>query len=369
MRKQTAHVKQLENMYAKEDDRIKGVGYWEKLPMFWFTLFMSYKCTRRCQYCYAFNQVGEDNVAEMDDNTFSKLLEWIPEVWRLNNIKVNTIGFLGGEPLLRTDRIKKVMDTVYEHTDGMQGYLYTNGDLVDTVNWDDIEDIQWISTNIADTSLEEVARRMKVIAEKSNAIGQTVVATVDDFNLDRLLEITSYCMDNGYRLRYQKDVFRGLDEDYNARLLKKYIEVCDLLEDYISRGYYVHTTFLLDTLNSLWDFEGAPYPCGKRNAVIFPDGSVGPCIRDHSFKTGTIFDDDPIGLLQCPTFHYDLNREDVPDECRTCSIRTVCQAGCPHDKILMTGQSGGKSISCEIHKAIIPRLKKLDELNKKFKAK
>lgn len=128
----------------------------------------------------------------MDKNTFARLLEWIPEVWNVNNVKVNTIGFLGGEPLLRTDRIKKVMDAVYKKTDGMQGYLYTNGDLVDFVNWDDLEGIQWMTTSITDISIEELARRMKIISEQSNVIGQTIAATLDDFNLNRILDIPRF---------------------------------------------------------------------------------------------------------------------------------------------------------------------------------
>lgn len=176
-----------------------------KLPLFWFILFLSYKCTRRCDYCYAFNQVGDDNKSEMDENTFSRLLEWIPEVWKVNNVKVNTILFLGGEPLLRTDRIKKIMDAVDKNTNGiMQGNIYTNGDLVDSVNWDDLEGIRWITTNVTDISIQELSRRMKIIGERSNVIGQTIVATMDDYNLDRIIDITRFGLENGYRLRYQK---------------------------------------------------------------------------------------------------------------------------------------------------------------------
>ncbi|KAF1083804.1 pyrroloquinoline quinone biosynthesis protein PqqE [Sporotomaculum syntrophicum] len=367
MRKQTEHVKQLKKMYIKEDDRIKGEGYWEKFPLFWFTLFLSFRCTRRCTYCYTFEQVSDGSTLEMNDNTFARLLEWIPEVWKVNNVKVNVIGFLGGEPLLNTKRIKKVMDSIYKNTDGMQGYIYTNGDLVDSVNWDDLEDIQWITTSISNTSIEETARRMKIIGERSNVIGQTVEATMDDFNLERLLDITRFGLENGYRLRYQKDCYRGLDAEYHARLLKRYHELLDLLESYIIKGYDVHTTFLLDTLIPLWAHEASPYPCGKRNAVIFPDGSVGACIRNHSTKFGTIFDKDPLSIIQCEKFHYDISMPDIPDECRACEFRTTCQGGCPHDKLLMTGSRAGKSINCDIHKEIIPRLRYLDELQNRRK--
>lgn len=363
MRKNTEHAKKLKELYSLEDGRLQGEGGWAKFAFFWFILFLSYKCTRRCKYCYSFNQIYNDKTKmEIDENTFSRLLEWIPEVWKVNNVKVNTIGFLGGEPLLRTDRIKKVMDAVFENTDGMQGYLYTNGDLVDSVNWDDLEDIQWISTNITDIDIKELARRMKIIGERSNVKGQTIVATLDDFNLERILDVSRFGIENGYRLRYQKDIYRGLDVEYKKKLLKKYHELCDLLEDYITKGYDVHTTFLLDTLIPLWDLDTSPYPCGKRVAVVYPDGSVGPCIRAHSSKTGTIFDTNPLSILQCDTFHFDIERPDLPDECKVCEFKSVCQGGCPHDKLLMTGTSSGKSVACELHKEIIPRLRFLEKL-------
>lgn len=361
-RRQTEHVKQLQRLYSLEDGRLQGEAGWEKYPLFWFHLFLSFKCTRRCEYCYSFNQVGYDNEMEMDESAFSRLLDWIPEVWRVNNVKVNAIGFLGGEPLMRTDRIKKVMDAVYKNTDGMQGFLYTNGDLIDSVNWDDLEDIQWISTNVTDTSIEEISRRMKVIAARSNVINQTIVATLDDYNLERVLDITRFGMENGYRLRYYSSMYKGLDDEYKQVLLKKYHELCDLLEGYIAKGYDVHTTFLLDMLIPLWNLEYSPYPCGKRLVKIFPDGSIGPCIRNHSLKTGTIFDPEPLGKIQCNTFHYDLERSSLPDECQECEVKSVCQGGCPNDMLALTGSASGKSVLCDIHREIIPRLRYLDKI-------
>lgn len=362
MRKITKHDEQLKRIYSIEDRRLSGKGYWKKYPLFWFVLFLSYKCTRRCKYCYVFEQAGDNNKIEMNENTFSRLLEWIPEVWKVNNVKVNSLIFLGGEPLLRTDRIKKVTDSVYKNTEGMQISLYTNGDLVDSVNWNDLEGIQWITVNITDISIEELSRRMKVISKRSNIKGQTIVATLDDYNLERIIDITRFGIENGYYLRYQQDIFAGLDAEYKKRLLKKYHDLCDLLESYIIKRYNVHTTFLLDTLIPSWDLEYSPYPCGKRNAVVYPDGTIGPCLRNHSFKTGTIFDADPMSKLQCDIYHHSLTRPDVLDECMNCESKATCQGGCPYDKLLATGTTSGRSISCDIHKEIIPRLRYLDKL-------
>jgi radical SAM protein with 4Fe4S-binding SPASM domain len=362
MRKPTEHSKQLKKMYAVEDGRFQGKQGWEKLPMFWFLLFMSYKCTRRCSYCYAFNQVGDDNSMEMDERTFSRLLEWIPEVWKVNNVKVNIVNFLGGEPLLRTDRIKQVMDAVYRHTDGMQGLVNTNADLVDSVNWDDLEDIQWFTINITDVGVEELSRRMKVIAERSNVINQTIAATLDDYNIDRIIEVSKFGIENGFRLRYNRDLFRGLDKEYKDRLLKKYHELCDLFENYIAKGYDVHTTFLFDIIIPTWNQDFSPYPCGKGIATVFPDGSIGPCIRDHTFKTGSIFDKDPLSKIDCHVFHYNVHNPELPEGCRECESSAACQGGCPHDKLLLTGSTSRRSMVCEIHREIIPRLKYLEKL-------
>ncbi|MDL2269174.1 SPASM domain-containing protein [Desulfosarcina sp. OttesenSCG-928-A07] len=361
MKRHTPHD-QLQRLYTTADGRTQAHGGWKKFPLFWFILFLSYKCTRRCPYCYAFNQVGDDNTLEMNEDTFARLLDWIPEVWELNQIKVNLINFLGGEPLLRTDRIRQVMDAVNRRTGGMQGLVNTNGDLVDSVNWDDLAAIQWMTMNITDLSLEELGRRMAIIRERSNVVGQTIAMTLDEENLDRILEVSTFGIENGYRLRYNKNMFEGKNADYKARLLKKYHELCDLLEGYATRGFDVHTTFMLDFLIPLWDREDSPYPCGKRIAVVFPDGSVGPCIRDHEFKNGTIFDPHPLDVVTCETFQYDVNKPDVPDECRECDVRTACQGGCPRDRLLLSGNRAGKSVFCDIHRQIIPRLRHLEAL-------
>lgn len=348
--------------------RFQGPAGWEKLPFFWFILFLSYRCTRRCSYCYAFNQVGDDNRVEMDEGTFSRLLDWIPEVWRANQVEVNTVCFLGGEPLLRTDRIRAVMASVRANTDGMQGHLFTNGDLVDEVRWSDLEDIQGISTNVTDLELEELARRMTIIGERSNVAVQTIVATLDDANLERSIELSRFGIEHGYRLRFYRNLYRGLDAEYTQRLLRKYHELCDLYERYVSRGYDVHTTFLFDTLIPTWGDESSPYLCGKSLATVFPDGTIGTCLRNHTRKTGTLFDADPLERLRCSTFRYETKALDVAEECATCDARTACQGGCPHDKLLLTGSRAGKSVLCEVHKEIIPRLRQLSAMRRERSA-
>jgi len=209
---------------------------------------------------------------------------------------------------------------------------------------------------------------MKIISARSNVKGQTITATLDEFNLPRALDIARFGIENGYRLRFYRNLYRGIDNEYKKRLLKKYHEVCDLLENYVIKGYDVRTTFLFDTLIPSWDHDYSPYLCGKSIATVYPDGSIGPCLRNQSFKTGSIFDADPLSKLHCETFQYDISNPDIPDECKVCESRAGCQGGCPFDKLLLTGTRAGKSVVCEIHKEIIPRLRHLSQLKNGVKS-
>ena len=141
-----------------------------------------------------------------------------------------------------------------------------------------------------------------------------------------------------------------------------------MLEDYTGKGYDVNTTFLFDTLIPSWTYDSSPYLCGKSIAAVFPDGTIGPCLRNHSFKSGTIFDEDPLGKINCSTYQFDLEMPDIAEECRSCKSKTACQGGCPFDKLLLTGARSGKSVVCDLHKEIIPRLRHLDDIKRNQKS-
>jgi radical SAM protein with 4Fe4S-binding SPASM domain len=350
----------LTKMYATEG-RLEGVNEWKHFPFYWFPLFMSYKCTRRCPSCYSFNQT--DNIIEMSDSMFNRLKEWFVEAYRGNNVKINTIIFLGGEPTLRTDRVKMLLDYLYEHDAPVSAVLYTNGDLIDNINWDDLTDITWMSMNVTDVPLNEVERRMDIIRKNGNIINQTVVAVLDDFNLTRIEDISIMGLENGYRLRFYRNIYAVSDPDYIKRILATYHKLCDLLEKYIAKGGYdVHTTFLLDTLIPQWNLEGNPFHCGRRMAAIFPNGNIGPCLRNHKYITGNITEPYSNSTVIDDLFRMSFRRNDVPDDCKMCEVRKVCQAGCPNDKMIHIGTTGGRSMMCEVHKEIIPRLIILDKL-------
>jgi uncharacterized protein len=93
--KKTALSENFPPLMTKSGD-LPWPSTWEKFPLFWFHLFLSYKCTRRCEYCYAFNQAGDDNVMEMDDRTYQDYWSGYRKYGKSITLKLITLFFLGG---------------------------------------------------------------------------------------------------------------------------------------------------------------------------------------------------------------------------------------------------------------------------------
>lgn len=388
----------LENVKKHElekDERKIGEYPFKSFPLSWITLYLSYKCTRRCPSCYTLNQKDNDKL-EMTDEMFEVLLNFLVKTYNDSDVYHFLITFLGGEPLLRTDRIKRIMDKVNSETPGMAGSIFTNGDLIDKINWDEVYDVNLWNLNVTDISVKEADRRLNVISRKldekdtlkfpmdisstnkscvqRHGIQLTVVATFDDYNIqgNRIEEMCRMALDNNHRLRLYRNLFKVNDEEYKKLLVKKYHSILDIIENHQAKGNKIFTTFLIDAMVPHdWGYVNeffTPYTCGKRIISIRADGSVGPCLRNHNYSVGSIYSEKNVTeMVTCPEFRYTYKRDGIPEECQVCDVRDVCQSGCPNDKFINNGTFHMKSPWCKVHKEIIPRLMDLQRNNKKFK--
>lgn len=350
----------------KPSKRHLGVGEFKYMPIFFWNFYLSSKCTRRCPQCYTHS--SQFSNLEMSDEKFERLLDFIVDVYNKSNIAIHQLTFMGGEPLLRTDRIKRINDVVSEKTPGMVSVAITNGDLVDSVNWDDLAKVAVWGMNISDISLDEINRRINVIRENNLSGSHTLFATLDNENLHedgRMEDVTAYGLENNCRFRYTINVFKGNDEEYKSKVLKKLHSIIDVCEKYHAKGYEIPTSFILDrTVPHNWeDIETpyeyfTPYACGRRVISIKVDGNISPCIRNHDLSIANIYDDaeDVLKKLKNPDWEYSFNNKNIDKECMTCDVRYVCQGGCPLTRFNTYGKITGKFPLCQIHKEIIPRL-------------
>lgn len=139
------------------------------------------------------------------------------------------------------------------------------------------------------------------------------------------------------------------------------------MEKYSSRGYHVSYDYVQDyILPQNWDKYPdiySRYFCGRGVLSVRPDGSVGPCLRNHEVTAGTIYSEHPNQLMRNDNFRWAYKRPDAPQECKICDIKDICQSGCPNDKLATFGRFDTKSPFCEVYKSVIPRLM---ELRKKY---
>jgi radical SAM protein with 4Fe4S-binding SPASM domain len=346
-------------------DRKMGSKGWEYFPLFWICLYLSYKCTRKCSYCYSHMLKGDS--AEMTDDNFNRVVELIPQVYHETYVRSMLVVFLGGEPLLRTDRIKRILDSIRTKTPGMGTSIFTNGDLVDAVDWNDLAGITIWNMNVTDTPLAELERRMSVVAQNARPQNQSVVITLDDFNMheNRAEELVSFAIENDYRPRIYRSLYRSQDKEYRKNLLAKYHSILDVCEKKQSQGYNLHIQFMIDQLMPFkWENVSenfTPYICGRRLLAIRADGTIGSCIRAHAQTVGNIYSDNITDLIRDSRFRVTHKRPDAPEECKLCEVRDICNGGCPNDRLVAYGNFKGKNPWCSIIKEIIPRLMALQE--------
>jgi len=349
-------LKMLKLMKDNPDNKREGLGEWKNFPQFWIVPFLTWRCTRRCSYCYTAEQGKQSG--DMSPELFSRFKDWCVEVYNEQEWKVLTVVWLGGEPLLITDKISETMKHINSHTPGVVGNLFTNADLIDSVNWDHLAEIHWINVNISDTPLEEIERRFNVMRKYGSFYNHTLVSTLDYFNLDRIENITRFFLENDLRPRIYRQLFLGNDLKYKKLLLKKLHVMCDIMESYEAKGYKMRVGFILDAVIPHWSIDNSPYLCGKSVITVHPDGKIGPCIRNMDSPFGDLYTQNPVKSLRekCSHFKWNLKRE-LPDKCNECESLQSCQGGCPNDKII--NNTCETDPFCEVHKEIFPRLKAL----------
>lgn len=329
------------------------------------TPFLTWNCNRmgskKCKNCWADWQ-GQ-TTGDMSEEIFQKFCDWTIDYINNNDFKTNAVLFLGGEPLLATDKIRRYMQNIKDKiTDEVvTGNIFSNCDLIYDIDPKDLENIQILHFNIANTPIEEARKRIRYIKENLNLYHFRITATLFDSNLDRLEDIARLGIEEGLDLRLYKEMFEANNEAYKDKLIEKWHSTLDVLEnEFINKGYHVEIPFLYDGFISNWIHETSPYSCGRGIVTIYPDGSIGNCIRNINKKAGTLDDPNPQELIKEDYMKWSWqNHTNLNEKCKSCDIRFACQGGCPQNRYYTYGTFYGEDPWCRVHKAIMPRVKSL----------
>lgn len=327
----------------------------------YYHLILTDACNLCCSYCRAKDFEESDPCARevaVDGDVPPDLSFDLSHLYRfLSEDRSPVLTFYGGEPLLRRDLIREIMDHA---PDACRFMIQTNGLLLDRL---DPEVVNRFSTILVSVDGPEAltdahrgagvyARVMKnVRAVRAGGYAGALIArmtVVEDtdieeavLHLDGLPDVTS--------VHWQLDAnFWG---DYAGRTFAAWVEesynpgICRLVERWVAAmrdegrvpGWYPFLGCMEDLL--LGQESRLRCGCGYANYTIMTDGTVIPCPCMVGMK------DWYLGHISGVTPH-DLPVVHVGAPCTSCDLLGFCGGRCLYSNILLPWPKEGRRLVC-----------------------
>lgn len=314
---------------------------------------LTYRCNNKCTFCYASAPERGPIVGEMTTDEVKRIIDKI-----VDQAKVPTISFTGGEPTLRRDLFDLI---AYARSRKMRANLITNG--IRSAEPEFVAKLKDAGLNSAQVSLEAAdANVHNQIVGNPRAFEKTVQAvknlkaagihthtntTINRYNRDHLHALIDFLADLGQEYLSMNMVIRTGDavtsQKLKAKSKKPAIEnmeigyqdigelVLSLKKHTESRGmrfvWYSPVPYCL--------FNPAQYGLGSQSCAaadgllsINPSGDVLPC---SSFEQGigNLLHEDFQTIWNTRTAKYWRKKEFMPPDCRGCELANLCCGACP----------------------------------------
>lgn len=291
-----------------------------------YTVSLTSNCNARCIYCY------EEGIERFDMS--SETADRFAEVLCASENPVD-ITWFGGEPLIKTDLIERITNTLKNNKKQFQAGIISNGSLLtnDIINKFSDWNISWIQISI-DGMKDEYLRRkcyysdridiFDIVVENigklfNNGIYVDVRLNIDAENAEDCVKVAEYLkekyMDSSYL-----DVYPAFlsSTDYNSE------NNCDRLR-YFEKIYdlYPPARSILTSIPKV----SACFFQQTDAFVIDTDGSILCCDRDigkQKTKITTVYDISTFEDLKKPEYLIPETRT----ACKTCAYYPKCGGGC-----------------------------------------
>ncbi len=305
---------------------------------------LTYRCTHRCNFCYASAGPRGSRAAEMSSGEVKRVIDRI-----YDEAHVPTISFTGGEPTLRRDLPELI---AHAKARGMRVNLITNGircarpAYAASLKAAGLDSAQ-VSLEAADAETHDAITKVPGSFERSVRGVRNLRAadvhthtntTICPENQDRVIELVDFAADvlGSDYLSMNMVIRTGAATVGDARpRMIEYSEIGDIVLPIVERARE-------RGLRLVW-YSPVPYcvfnpvlagvgsnSCAAADGLLSvdPSGEVLPC---SSFEEG-------IGSLLHQTFdevwntraaRYWRNKEFLPPTCADCDLRNICCGACP----------------------------------------
>jgi uncharacterized protein len=346
-----------------------------------YHIILTEECNSQCRYCYekSFKEFDNDLdkkfkfcfSSENKDLDIKKLKDFIlsdPEA---------VIIFYGGEPLLRIDLIKKIIDEI-----PVPFRMQTNGKLLDKLPTKYLKKIDKIlisldgdkertDYNRGKGTFELVMKNIEKI-RKEGYRGEIIARMTLDQKFPDVNEQIKFLYKKGFRsIHWQIDA--GFYKfDFDKEKMQKFFnqyneEIKEMIEFWtkkIEKGKVLKFYPLLGIVESLLKKEPTKLRCGAGHAgyAISLDGKIVACpimncIED--FKAGTL-DSSP----------RNLKKFSCDEECNSCEVYDICGGRCLYWRKANLWPEEGNKMICDSVKFLIKELQeKLPRIEQAIKSK
>ncbi len=327
-----------------------------------FMFIMTLKCNFRCVYCYE-----EHRPIEMIQETAEKCIEFMLQKINESKQKTVSINFYGGEPLLKFDLIKCILETLENRlpedtkittsiitnasllTPDIAQFLKKHNCTFAQITVDGVESIHNKMRPYADggESFKDVIIGLKAALSYFHRVGLRI--NVDKTNLDKIPEFLDWLKDNNFQHENLMINFGQIHMVTDQSKCRG--EFC--ISDYSWGNHILTLTKVAKEMGFKASFELPRLLfCGayNKNSIIFnPDGTLITCWEGAGTKEDFI-----IGDINKESIYNENARtfwERTPlkfEKCRNCDIISFCGGGCISSAYFENGTF--ESVSCPYYK-------------------
>jgi len=310
-----------------------------KLPVL-SEIALTYRCNNRCTFCYASAPERGRQVPEMTTGQVKQIIDKI-----VDQARVPTVSFTGGEPTLRPDLPELV---AYARSRDLRTNLITNG--IRCADSDYVRQLKEAGLHSAQVSLEAADPAVhNRIVDNPTAWEHTVLGvrnlkaagihthtntTINRHNREHLQALIDFLADMGQEYLSMNMVIRtggGAGDDEEIGYSDIGPLVLGLKRHCQERGMrFVWYSPVPYCLFNPAQFGLGAQSCGAADGLlsINPAGDVLPC---SSFEQGlgNLLRQDFQDVWQTRSARYWRRKEFLPPPCRGCDLADLCCGACP----------------------------------------
>lgn len=330
-------------------------------------------CPLRCEYCY----VHKKDSSKMSINTVKRIID---ELFQINKLPTTEIIWHGGEPLLMgLSFYKTVCEYISKNYPNKKVVhkLQTSGYLINEEWIDFFKEFKFdvgISLDgpefIHDKQRKDKSGKptfAKIFSSaklmEQHGLRPGFIAVITKNSLDFYKEIFNFFYENKWQFSFAKVSITNDDNTDLGISVDEYLTFYErILDLFISQQefrlkivpiYHHILSYMKGTSVGLCVNE---HSCAENYLSFSPDGNVFNCNRFIDYPTesfGNILKQPLLEILKSEKRLEFLNRPNaITESCSNCSIKKVCNGGCPYEDFVKSNSIYNKEYECITHKGI-----------------